>query len=223
MTLHSWDVSYEEARKIQNQLRWRLEYPVKESCFRWVGGADVAYDKRRGDVLAVIVVLDRETGKVEYEAQAVVKSRFPYIPGLLSFREAPAVLQAWKNLGDKKPQALMLDGQGLAHPRRFGLACHLGVWLKLPTVGCAKSRLIGVYEEPGTTQGCWSDLKDGDEVIGAVVRTRSRVRPLFISPGFLLSLPGCIQFVLEWCQGFRLPEPTRQAHLRVTALRRKLI
>lgn len=221
MSLHSWDVTYEEARQIQSRLRRQLRFPLKKADFRWVAGADVSYDQRGGRVVAAVVVLDALDGKVDTEAHAVLGSRFPYIPGLLSFREAPAVLAAWKNLS-RKPQALLLDGQGMAHPRRFGLACHVGMWLDIPTVGCAKSRLLGEYEEPGPGKGCWSELSDGEEVVGAVVRSRARVRPIFVSQGYLLPLPLCIRLVIDWCRGYRVPEPTRQAHIRVTAIRKRL-
>jgi deoxyribonuclease V len=130
-------------------------------------------------------------------------------------------LEAWSRL-KIRPEVLLVDGQGLAHPRRFGLACHLGMWLDLPAVGCAKSRLLGTYEEPPIARGSWTDLLDQGEVVGAVVRTRDRVRPLFVSQGYGLPLKMCIELTLQWARGYRLPEPTRQAHLRVTARRKEL-
>ena len=221
MALHQWNVSYQEARDIQLRLQRRLSFTLQKTDFRYVAGTDVAFDAASNCALAVVVVLDASTGLVCDEAGAECPAEFPYIPGLLSFREAPAVLAAWDRLSIP-PELLMVDGQGLAHPRRFGLACHLGLWLKIPAIGCAKSRLIGAYQEPKARRGSWSALYDGEEIIGAVLRTRDGVRPVFISPGHQLTLESCIDLSLRWARGFRLPEPTRQAHLRVTA-RRKLL
>jgi deoxyribonuclease V len=220
MVLHSWEVSYEQAREIQQQLRGHLKFPLRHTAFRYMAGADVAFDAATRRILAAVVVIDAADGRVCDEAYALQTARFPYIPGLLSFREAPAVLEAWGQL-KIPPEALLVDGQGLAHPRRFGLACHLGMWLDIPAVGCAKSRLIGDYEEPAATRGSWSELRDGGEIVGAVVRTKDRVRPLFVSAGYMLPLESCIELTLQWARGYRLPEPTRQAHLRVTARRRE--
>ena len=219
--LHRWDVEYSQARQIQENLREELCYWDQPSTFRWVGGVDVAVDAGNGNLVSVVVVLDGNNGEAIEQSSAVIKNRFPYIPGLLSFREAPAILSSWEKLFHK-PEALLADGQGIAHPRRFGLACHLGVWLNLPTVGCAKSRLIGEYTEPLEGKGNWTKLLEDGEWIGAVVRTLSGFNPLFISQGHLLPLEQCIRLVLDWCRRYRLPEPTRQAHLRVTALRKDL-
>jgi deoxyribonuclease V len=135
---------------------------------------------------------------------------FPYVPGLLSFREAPAIIDALQQLSEK-PDLLLVDGQGLAHPRRFGLACHLGVLADLPTIGVAKSRLVGAYEEPGTERGAWTPLIDGCETIGAVLRTRRAVRPVFVSIGHRICLQTAIDLVLRCTGHFRLPEPIRAA------------
>jgi deoxyribonuclease V len=136
---------------------------------------------------------------------------FPYVPGLLAFREGPVVLAALEQLGDR-PDVLMFDAQGLAHPRRMGLATHLGVLLDMPAVGCAKSRLCGTYVEPGERKGSWEPLVDGGEVIGAVVRTRDRVRPVFVSVGHRVDLESSVSLVLGCANRYRLPEPTRWAH-----------
>lgn len=221
MVRHSWEVTYEQAREIQQQLRRHLKFPLRRAAFRYVAGADVAFDAASNRILAAVVVVDAVNARVCDEAYVLQAARFPYIPGLLSFREAPAVLEAWGQL-KIPPEVLLVDGQGLAHPRRFGLACHLGMWLGIPAVGCAKSRLIGEYAEPAAARGSWSELRDGDEVIGAVVRTKDRVNPLFVSAGYLLPLGSCVELTLQWARGYRLPEPTRQAHLRVTARRREL-
>jgi deoxyribonuclease V len=137
---------------------------------------------------------------------------FPYVPGLLAFREAPAVLQAWSRLRSD-PDLIIFDGHGMAHPRRMGIACHLGLVLDRPSIGCAKSRLCGQHEEPGAAAGDWAPLTDGDEWIGAAVRTRTGKQPVFVSVGHRVSLATAISLTLTCCRGYRLPEPTRQAHL----------
>lgn len=148
-------------------------------------------------------------------------SQFPYIPGLLSFREVPILMEAWKTL-KHVPDLILVDGQGIAHPRRFGLAAHLGVTLDIPAIGCAKSRLTGRFEEPGLKKGDWSPLTDKGETIGAVLRTKDKVSPMFISCGHRVSLPSAIKLVLECTTRYRMPEPTRQAHLASNAFRKSL-
>lgn len=149
---------------------------------------------------------------------ATQETKFPYIPGLLSFREAPACLEAVRKL-TTEPDLFMIDGQGVAHPRRLGLASHLGLFLDKPTIGCAKSRLIGTFEEPGGDRGAYSLLRDGDEVIGAVVRTRSRVKPIFVSVGHRCTLEDAIRLTLACATRYRIPEPTRLAHQAVSRLK----
>ncbi len=219
--LHTWDLSLAEARSLQERLAGELHFPLQKAGFRWAAGADVAFHSSSNRIVAAVVLVDGKSGAVAEECHVVREATFPYIPGYLSFREAPAVLEACSLLG-RLPEVLLLDGQGLAHPRRFGLACHLGLWLGIPTIGCAKSRLVGDFISPGPDPGSWTDLTDKGEKVGAVLRTRKKVKPLFISPGHLLPLPLCIRTVLDFCRGFRLPEPTRQAHLLVTRLRRTL-
>jgi deoxyribonuclease V len=149
----------------------------------------------------------------------VGEARFPYVPGLLSFREAPAVLDAFRRL-QTRPDVVLCDGQGTAHPRRMGLACHLGLWLNVPTIGCAKSRLCGTYDEPGPARGDRSPLVDRCEVVGAVVRTRARVNPVYVSPGHLCDLESAVEIVLASTPKYRLPLASRLAHDRVNELRR---
>lgn len=167
-----------------------------------------------------MVLWDPEANAVIETATAVLLARFPYIPGYLTFREGPAVLAAFAGLS-RRPTAVLFDGQGIAHPRRFGLAAHLGLWLGLPSVGVAKSHFCGEAEEPGPAPGDATPLHDGDELLGAVLRTRLRCRPLYVSPGHLLSVPAALRLTLAACRGHRLPEPTRQAHLAVNRLRRE--
>ncbi len=163
-----------------------------------------------------------QSGRFEFEQVETVtaqqETRFPYIPGLLSFREAPVCLEAVAKL-KQRPDLFMIDGQGVAHPRRLGLASHLGLFLDRPTIGCAKTRLIGTYEEPGRERGAHGLLRDDDDTIGAVVRTRSRVKPVFVSVGHKCTLEDAIRITLSCATRYRIPEPTRLAHQAVSTLR----
>jgi len=198
---------------------------------RFIAGLDCAFSRDGKRIFAVAVVLkvvgSRRRGAEGAESfelehietvSAVQETRFPYIPGLLSFREAPVCLEAVKKLS-RQPDLFVIDGQGIAHPRRLGLASHLGLFLDRPTIGCAKSRLIGTFEEPGSEKGAWSPLRDGEEVIGAVVRTRSRVKPVFVSVGHKCMLEDVIRVTLACVTRYRIPEPTRLAHQAVSRLR----
>jgi len=218
--LHPWEVSPREAMEIQLRLRERLCFtPLDVERVRWVAGADVSFDKGSNTIFAAVVVLELPHLAIVEEAAVTTETRFPYIPGLLSFREAPAVLRAFERL-TQWPDALLLDGQGLAHPRRMGLACHLGLWLDLPAVGCAKSVLVGTYEEPAPQAGSFSPLLDRGEVVGVALRTKDHTNPMFVSPGHKVDLESAIRLVLRCVAGHRQPEPTRRAHLLVNRLRR---
>ena len=217
--LHSWDLDAAEARALQRELAARVDTSRRLGPYQTVAGADVSYNKFSPVLHAAVVVLRADTLAEIERAGVVAEARFPYIPGLLSFREAPAVIEAFRKL-TVRPDLLICDGQGIAHPRRLGLACHLGLWLGIPTIGCAKSWLYGRYEEPGSERGDWTPLTDGEETIGAVLRTRSRVQPLFVSPGHLCDLAGAIAAVLAATSKYRLPETTRLAHNFVNELRR---
>jgi deoxyribonuclease V len=184
-----------------------------------VAGADISFDRRSPELHAAVVVLDAESLEVVEIAGVRAKARFPYVPGYLSFREIPPLLEAFAKL-EVVPDLILCDGQGRAHPRRFGLACHLGVLLDLPTLGCAKSRLIGDYREPGPRRGAHTQLRDGGEVIGEVVRTRSGVKPVFVSVGHRVCLKTARRTVLRLAVRYRLPEPVRAAHREVNRLRR---
>lgn len=213
--LHRWDISVKEALALQKQL---APLVGRASTFaldqiRTVAGLDVSYVRREGETVqgrAAIVVLSFPDLEVIEQATAVTEVTFPYVPGLLSFREAPVLLAAWNRL-KTQPDVLVFDGQGYAHPRRFGLACHLGLYLDRPAIGCAKTRLIGTYEEPGPSQGDSAPLLDNGEVIGMVVRTKARTRPVFVSAGYQVDLPTAVALVLSCMRGYRLPEPTRLA------------
>lgn len=219
MPLHSWNLTPKEAIALQRELAGRVDATRPLGPCRYVGGMDLSYDKLSPISFAAVVVLDARTMAVVEVQGATGLSPFPYVPGLLSFREAPLLLEAWGRLRCR-PDVVLIDGQGLAHPRRFGIACHLGLWLDVPTVGCAKSLLIGTYREPGRKRGCSTRLLDGDETIGRVVRTKDGTKPVFVSSGHGVRLEDAVRLVLRCGRGYRIPEPTRQAHLQVNALRR---
>ncbi len=208
---HEWDVTPSQAREIQISLRDHVLAQDDFQPVRTVAGVDVGFEPRGQTTRAAVVVLDFPGLEVLERRLTRQPTRFPYVPGLLSFRELPAVLNTLDDLC-RTPDMLLCDGQGYAHPRRFGLACHLGILTDIPSIGVAKSRLIGSYPEPGQEKGNWSALSDLGETIGAVVRTRSNVSPVFISIGHRIGLESAIRMVLDCCPRYRLPETTRQAH-----------
>ena len=217
-TLHSWNMTPREAVALQRELARQLDVnrPLKK-C-ELIAGADCSYNRFSPRLYAAVVVL-RVSDMSIVETQGVVgDASFPYVPGLLSFREIPIVLQAFAKL-KHRPDVVMADGQGYAHPRRLGLACHLGLCLQIPTFGCAKTRLTGTFEEPGLKAGDVAPLMDKDEIIGNVVRTKNKTKPLFVSPGHWIDLASAVHLTLQSCRGYRIPEPTRQAHLHVNHLR----
>jgi len=217
--LHPWDVTPKEAVAIQRVLRDQIVLKDRFSAIRRVAGIDVGYDKSAAVCRAAVVVLNFP--ELESVESVVIDSvpRFPYVPGLLSFREIPVILLALGKL-TIMPDLLLCDGQGIAHPRRFGVACHLGLLTDLPAIGVGKTRLTGVYDEPGREKGCRTPLTDKGEVIGTVLRTRTGVRPLFVSPGHLISLESSVHFTLQCLSRYRLPETTRHAH-RLSQVRRR--
>lgn len=217
--LHSWDLDYDQARALQESLAGRVDRTSVLGPWRTVAAADVSYNKFDPRLYAAVVVADATTGEVLERVGVASEARFPYIPGLLSFRESPAVLDAFRRL-TVRPDVVICDGQGYAHPRRMGLACHLGLWLDVPTVGCAKSRFIGTHDEPGPRRGDRSPLLDDGETIGAVVRTRDRVSPVFVSVGHRCDLDGAVAAVLACATKYRLPDVSRLAHGYVNDLRR---
>ncbi len=206
---HPWEVSTREARDIQERLRASVVRRGKPRRIRRVAGIDISI--RHNRAIAAIVVLDFPSLEIVELALAEQPVPFPYIPGLLSFREIPSILAAAEKL-QSSVDVMLIDGQGIAHPRRFGLASHLGVLFDLPTIGCAKTRFIGTHDEPAEQAGCYTDLWHKEELIGAVLRTRDHVKPLYISTGHKIELPMALDLVLDCCVGLRLPEPTRLAH-----------
>ncbi len=219
--LHSFDVTYEEAVGIQQELAAQVSLSPQLWRYRYVAGADVSYSKKENTLFAAVVVQEHPSGRQLFTHAERGTATFPYIPGLLSFRETPLLLRIFEGL-PVTPDVVLCDGQGLAHPRGFGLACHIGLLLDVPCIGCAKSRLIGEYEEPGAARGCRSALTHKGKVVGAVVRTRDKVRPLFVSPGHKVDVETAVRIVLETCRGYRLPEPTRIAHLLSQKAKREM-
>jgi deoxyribonuclease V len=216
--LHSWDLTRGEAIEVQRQLRNLVRLQPLARPVNTIAGADVSYNKYSDTIYAGIVVLSLPDLRVIESAGVRRIEKFPYIPGLLSFREAPSLLEVWEKL-KTKPDVLMLDGQGIAHPRRFGIACHIGVLLDWPTIGCAKSILVGKHGELGLEAGSRSPLVDKGEQVGVALRTKNKVAPVYVSPGHLIDLDSSIDLVLRSITRYRLPETTRQAHLLVNRLR----
>jgi deoxyribonuclease V len=210
--LHDWDLTPEAAIALQRELAGRVRLSDEGGPVATIAGVDVSFPEG-GEVTQAAVVL---VGYPDFEvrAQVVVEepTRFPYIPGLLSFRETPTILEAFRHL-DTPPDLVIVDGQGIAHPRRFGIASHLGLWLDRPAIGCAKSRLTGYHRPVGPEPGDYADLTvAGGTVIGAALRTRRGANPLYVSPGHRIGVVAAREWVLACARGYRLPEPTRLAH-----------
>jgi deoxyribonuclease V len=216
MEIDEWqnlNISPARAIELQKQMAAQVIRCGEVLSPKYIAGIDIAVgNKYSTEAQAAIVVLrypGLEIAEVEL-AQGEIK--FPYIPGLLSFREIPLILKAWQKL-TFVPDIIMVDGQGIAHPRRVGIASHLGILVDIPAIGCAKSRLCGGYEIPSDEPGCYTNLTDKDEIIGVALRTKNRVNPLYVSTGHKISLKNAICWVMECCRGYRLPQPTRLAHL----------
>lgn len=217
--LHRWDVTPKEAVAIQREFADRLQ--LDKSLRRWelIAGADVSYNRFSDKIYACVLVWRAADGVVVERHAVARRMTFPYVPGLLSFREAPALLDAFARLRTE-PDVVILDGQGIAHPRRMGFASHVGLWLPWPTVGCAKSLLVGDFEPPAEEAASSSPLVVKGEVRGAVLRSRSRVKPLFVSPGNRIDLESSVKVVLGCIRKYRLPEPTRLADQLANECRR---
>lgn len=209
---HPWQVTPAQARDIQVTLAGQVSRECQVGPVGLVAGVDISSDRSGGLATGAVVVL-AYPGMTLVEKSVVRREvDFPYVPGLLSFREAPLILAAWEKL-DCSPDLLLVDGQGIAHPRRLGLASHIGLLLDLPAIGCAKSLLCGSHGPLGDEAGSYAEITDGDEVVGAALRTRQGVRPIYVSVGHKVDLPSALSWVLNCCRGRRLPEPTRQAHV----------
>ena len=216
--LHSWNLPYDEAIKVQSDLSSRIVLtPLKDEP-NLIAGADVSYSKGSDLFFSGVVVLEMPQMTVVEEVTAQGKVDFPYIPGLLSFRESPVLIKAFENLKNI-PDVVMLDGQGIAHPRGLGIASHIGLILDVPTIGCAKNILVGKYEMPNIEVGEYTPIVFRGKIVGVALRTKRKVSPVFVSPGHKMDMQTAIDVVLKTCRGYRLPEPTRQAHLLVNRVR----
>jgi len=210
--LHDWQVTKSEARAIQQRLASLVSIKNEVTSPQFIAGVDISPPTAQGIATGVVVVLSYpQLRVVEIKVSKQLVS-FPYIPGLLSFRESPLILTACQEL-TIAPELILVDGQGIAHPRRLGLASHLGLLLDMPTIGCAKSRLCGSHEPIGTVRGSFAELRDGDEVIGVALRTKEGANPVYISIGHKVDLDTAIFWAMECCRGYKIPEPTRLAHL----------
>lgn len=220
--LHAWELDIKTAREVQEKLRSQLILADENPSVnpRLVAGADVSCGRGNEILYAAVVVLSYSDMKILDTACASGPVTFPYIPGLLSFREGPILLQAFAKLREI-PDVILFDGQGIAHPRGLGLASHMGLFLDLPSIGCAKSKLVGECGDVGTNVGDQSPLYHEGQVVGAALKTKRNVKPVYVSPGHRISLHKACQIVLETCRGYRLPEPLRQAHMLVNQLRKE--
>jgi len=213
--LHNWDLSYQDAGKLQEKLAERIRFTRLRRDPQLVAGIDCAFSKDKKKIFASVVVLKLPEFDLVEDQYVTLPVRIPYIPGLLSFREAPACIEAVRKLRTN-PEVFLIDGQGIAHPRRLGLASHLGLFFDKPTIGCAKSRLTGEYKPPAKAKGSHTPLIDNSEIIGEVLRTRTNVKPLFISVGHKCRLNDALELTLKCTTKFRIPEPTRLADRLVT-------
>ncbi|GIO86730.1 endonuclease V [Paenibacillus faecis] len=220
ITIHPWELNEEEAVSLQRELAKKVIQQDQPHDITYVAGVDVAYSKESDVLIAAVVILEAASLKLVESVTVEDRVHFPYIPGLFSFRELPPVIKAFEQI-KIQPDLVVCDGQGIAHPRRFGLASHLGVLLDIPTIGCGKTRLLGTYDEPGDSRGSHSSLIDNDEVVGHVLRTQDHVKPIFVSIGHKISLDAASAWILKLSPQYRLPETTRQAdHLVKIALSR---
>lgn len=220
--LHSWSLSPRQAIALQQQMAGLVSRAKPRRAIRFVAGLDAAFSKDEQRCFSAVVLWDMRTEFVVEQHTATRRLTFPYVPGLLSFREIPTLLAALRKL-KRRPDLLMCDGQGLAHPRRFGLACHLGVVCDLPSLGCAKSRLIGIHAAPARVRGSPAALLDHRERIGTVLRTQTGIKPVYVSIGHRIDLQTAEEIVLACATRYRLPEPTRLADRLVTAFKRDCV
>ncbi len=219
LNLHSWEVSPQEAIKIQKDLKSNISLKKSFSKIDKIAGADVSYYQNK--MIAGVIIFEFPNLKVMESQFFISPINLPYIPGLLTFREGPSLLAAFKKIKNE-PDIILFDGQGIAHPRRMGIATHLGLFLDKPTIGCAKSRLSGEYIPVGEEKGDYALLKEGEEILGAVLRTRRKVKPIFISPGHKIDLSNSIEIILKCIVKYRLPLPVREAHIFVNQIRNNL-
>lgn len=213
-----WNLTPREAIRLQQSLRDRVELEDRLGEVRYVAGADMAFDPETAIAFAGVVVYSFPDLKEVERRMARRKLRFPYVPGLLSFRESPVLLAAFARLRTE-PDLILIDGHGCAHPRRFGIACHIGILLDKPTIGCAKSLLVGEHAEPAEQAGSTTPLRLSGERVGVVLRTRDGVRPIYVTTGHRISLDSAVRLVKQCLDGYRIPRPTRDADRYVRTLR----
>ncbi len=214
----TWTLNSKEAVQIQQNLRSQIQIEPFLGEIKYIAGTDISFNKFSEIIYAGIVVLKYPEMQIVEEATVITSTKFPYISGLLSFREIPALLEVWGKL-QIKPDIIVADGQGIAHPRRLGIASHFGLLVDKPTLGCAKSVLVGKYTEPALEAGSFTDLVDKNEVVGYALRTKFKTNSVFVSVGHKLSLEQAKNILLNCSKGYRIPEPTRQAHLLVNRVR----
>jgi len=219
--IHSWDkLTIAAARELQQKLATQVVIAGGPENVSTIAAGDLAFSKDGMAYGAVLLLTYPEFDIVESHT-GTEKVRFPYIPGFLSFREAPLLIELFARLS-RFPDLVMIDGQGIAHPRGLGIAAHIGLFLNIPTIGVAKSRLIGEYDEPGTEKGQWSYLRHNNGTIGMVVRTRRRVKPIYLSVGNEIDYEHCLKWLLKCCTRYRIPEPTRKAHIAVAKFKKTI-
>lgn len=218
-SLHEWNVGPHEAVKIQQNLREAVEIKPLRTSIQYIAGADISFNLYSDIFYAGFIVLEYSSLQEVAHVTVKVASTFPYVPGLLSFREIPPLLEAWQQL-PVQPDVIVLDGHGIAHPRRLGIASHFGLWVGKPTIGCAKKLLTGMYGNLPPEANAQSIIYDHHEAIGVALRTKSKVKPVFVSPGHLTDLESAATIVSHCVGKYRIPEPTRKAHLLVNQARR---
>lgn len=212
-------LSIPEATDLQNQLRQRLDLAERDLSIRVIGGADISLNLYSTTIYAGIILLSFPELQPLGWSLVKAETHFPYVPGYLAFREVPALVEAWKRLA-VKPDMLVVDGHGIAHPRRLGIAAHFGVETGQPSIGCAKKLLTGKYEEPGLAMGDYSPIMAGNEQIGYALRSKHNTAPVFVSPGHLLGLTNSLHIIRQCMGKYHIPEPTRLAHELVNRFRR---
>lgn len=217
--LHNWRLTTQEAILCQQQLRRHVDLQPLAARPRTIAGADISYNRFSDVGYATIIVLNYADTRPVYSASVEGRMEFPYIPGLLSFRELPILCRAWELLPEA-PDVIMLDGHGIAHPRRMGIASHFGLLTDCPAMGCGKTVLVGTFEEPAPERGAFSPMVYKEEVVAVALRTKNKVKPVYVGPGHKMNLENARTIALETARGYRIPEPTRQAHLLVNRLRR---
>jgi deoxyribonuclease V len=219
--LHDWNLDLKGARSLQEKLRKELIFGKIKENLRYLAGVDVAWSSKTSLLCSAVVIMEFPSLSIIEISSAISPERFPYIPGYLSFREGPVILEAFSKI-ETVPDIVIFEGQGIAHPRGIGIASHMGLFLDLPSVGCAKTRLTGEYDDPGNRRGDYSPLFLNGMKVGAVLRTKEMVKPIFVSPGYKIELEDAIPIILMATPRYRIPEPIREAHLIACRIRNEI-